>query len=364
MNQPVKSEAKGHTRNKSSTSRSMYRGARLPVGTLTPAASRPRASTKGPLDVDDDPLSTPGTPSASHGSPNPSLRRPPASPRARPTASSPVSQIGEPQRKDFSFLMRAEIYHPLTPLNVPLAFRSAPGQPDPRGRPEDLLARGHFRAAAIAAVQELTGSGGSRPSVDPRDTRRIFDLLYTRLACLTLIDATPLAAQEVKALEDLASVRTYVDDATGEHLVPWELRVLNVRLQALGFGDPRRAVMSYHDLGREARERIATAAARHAHSETELWKARLQELGIKVAGALVDMDDLPGAAHQLRSLRGHGDARLELARALLWLQLGDAESAKEWNHPGTVRHGRGGLRGGAGAVASAAVRARRRDGER
>ncbi|OAA54631.1 Tetratricopeptide-like helical [Cordyceps fumosorosea ARSEF 2679] len=200
-------------------------------------------------------------------SPNPSLRRAAASPRP---ASSPASQIGEPHRKDFSFLLRPEIYHPLTPLNVPLAFRSPPRQqPDPRDQPEALLARGHFRAAAIAAVQELTGSGGSGPGVDARDTRRIFDLLYARLACLTLIDATPLAAQEVKALEDLNSARTYVDDATGEHLVPWALRVLNVRLQALGFGDPRRAVMSYHDLAREARERVARAAARRDHSDAE-----------------------------------------------------------------------------------------------
>ncbi|XWW96114.1 hypothetical protein V2A60_004084 [Cordyceps javanica] len=312
MSQLVKPEAKGHTRNKSSTSRT----------------SRPRASTKGPLDADDDPLSAPGTPNPAQASPKPGLRGAPASPRERQAASSPVSQIGEPHRKDFSFLLRPEIYHPLTPLNVPLAFRSSPRQPDPRDRPEDLLARGHFRAAAIAAVQELTGSGAG-PGVDARDTRRIFDLLYTRLACLTLIDATPLAAQEVKALEDLNSVRTYVDDATGEHLVPWELRVLNVRLQALGFGDPRRAVMSYHDLAREARERISRAAARRDRPDGELWKARLQDLGIKVAGALIDMDDLPGAAHQLRGLRGRGDARLELSRALLWLQLGDADSARE-----------------------------------
>ncbi|KAM0744677.1 hypothetical protein ACQRIT_000061 [Beauveria bassiana] len=310
MSQPTKSSAKVHTRNKSSTSRT----------------SRPRASTKGPLDADDDPLSNPCTPAA-QTSPNSSIRRSTASPRGRQTVSSPVSQIGEPHRKDFSFLLRPEIYHPLTPLNVPLAFRSSSRQPDPSGRPEELLARGHFRAAAIAAVQELTGSG-TRPRVDPHDAPRIFDLLYTRLACLTLIDATSLAAQEVKALEDLTSIRTYVDETTGAHLVPWPLRVLNVRLQALGFGDPRRAVMSYHDLAREAREHIAKAAARHENSESELWKERLQELGVKVAGALIDMDDLPGAAHQLRSLRSCGDARLELCRALLWLQLGDAESAR------------------------------------
>lgn len=239
-----------------------------------------------------------------------------------------MPQVGEARPKDFSFLLRPEIYHPLTPLNVPVAFRNSQKQPDPGATPEDLLAKGHFRAAAVAAVQELTGSG-TGTGVDSHDAKRIFDLLYTRLACLTLIDATPLAAQEVKALEDLNSVRTYVDATTGEHLVPWELRVLNVRLQALGFGDPRRAVMSYHELAREARERIAKAVALRDNSASELWKSRLQDLGIKVAGALIDMDDLAGAAHHLRTLRNRGDGRLELSRALLWLQLGDTDSARE-----------------------------------
>ncbi|PHH83098.1 hypothetical protein CDD83_3063 [Cordyceps sp. RAO-2017] len=159
------------------------------------------------------------------------------------------------------------------------------------------------------------------------------DLLYTRLACLTLIDATPLAAQEVKALEDLNNARIYVDEATGEHLAPWELRVLNVRLQALGFGDPRRAVMSYHDLAREARQRIAKAAAASpdcAEPDAQLWKARLRDLGIQVAAALIDMDDLSGAAHHLDSLRDDGGwgPRLALSKALLWLHLGDVDRAR------------------------------------
>jgi tetratricopeptide (TPR) repeat protein len=151
--------------------------------------------------------------------------------------------------------------------------------------------------------------------------------LYTRLSCLTLIDATSLAAQEVKALEDL-NARTYIDDATGEHLVPWELRVLNVRLQALGFGDSRRAVMSYHELAREAREHISKAMSRHDNSARELWKARLHDLGIKVAGALIEMDDLAGASHHLASLPHKGDSKLALSKALLWLQLGDADRAR------------------------------------
>lgn len=276
-------------------------------------------------DGDSDPL-TP-QPSASL-SPNPQAqRRSSPSPRAQ-RHRSPISHVGEARAKDFSFLLKPEIYHPLTPLNVPLAFRNSSKQPSPEAPLEELLEKGHFRAAAIAAVQELTGSG-AHGSVDPKDAQRIFSLLYTRLACLTLIDATPLAAQEVKALEDLNNPRLYVDETTGRHLAPWELRVLNVRLQALGFGDTRRSVMSYHDLAREARARISRAMKDHENSEIELWKARLHELGVKVAGALVEMDDVQGAASHLSSLPSRGDNKMALSKALLWLQLGDVGSARE-----------------------------------
>ncbi|PNY23149.1 Uncharacterized protein TCAP_06900 [Tolypocladium capitatum] len=315
MSQTQGAPSQGHTRNKSSVTR----------------ASRPRSSTKGPLYTQNDPLSSPPTPQPAQLSP---ATQPPsrgASPaRPRHDASLPVPQVSEARPKDFAFLLRPEIYHPLTPLNVPLAFRNSPKQPDPTAPLEQLLERGHFRAAAIAAVQELTGSGagGGGGGVDPRDADRIFSLLYTRLACLTLIDSTPLAAQEVKALEDLNNIRTYVDETTGEHLVPWELRVLNVRLQALGFGDPRRAVMSYHELAREARDHTSKASAKHDNSARELWKARLHDLGIRVAGALIEMEDLSGAAHHLSSLRDRGDGKLALSKALLWLHVGDAERAR------------------------------------
>nr|RBQ94974.1 hypothetical protein FVER53263_10217 [Fusarium verticillioides] len=287
--------------------------------------SRPRSSTKGPLDLDDDPLLSPQqatTPQRviTH-------RNRISSPHPRSSTGTPVSQLGEARPKEFSFLLRPEIYHPLTPLNVPVAFRNPQKQPDPEAPIEELLASGHFRAAAIAAVQELTGSGASG-GINPTDSKRIFELLYTRLACLTLIDATPLAAQEVKALEDLNDIRRYVDETTGEHLVPWELRVLNVRLQSLGFGDYRRAVMSYHDLAREARDRISKAASQHDNSARELWKARLYDLGIQVAGALIELEDLTGAAHHLSTLRDRGDGKMMLTKALLWLHLGDVESAR------------------------------------
>ncbi len=231
--------------------------------------------------------------------------------------------------KDFSYLLKPEIYHQLSPLAIPAPFRAPGRQPAPETPIPELLAQGHFRAAAIAAVQALTSPGATSPA----DHARIFALLYARLACLCLMDATALAAQEAKALEDLNSA--FYRDATGARLVPWELRILGVRLQAIGFGDPRRAVMSYYELAREARDEVACAMQIHDHSAAELWKARLADLGIKVAGALFEMDDLAGAAEHLATL-GHGedkearkgDGRLAMSRALMWLHLGDVEAAR------------------------------------
>ena len=190
----------------------------------------------------------------------------------------------------------------------------------------ELLANGYFRAAAIAAAQALTGTG-SHPAPAPTDHARIFGLLYVRLSCLTLIDATPIAAQEVRALEDVNSA-FYMDEISGAHLVPWDLRVLVVRLQAMGFGDPRRAVMGYYDLAREARARVGEALAAHDNSASEAWKDRMVDLGVKVAGALVEMDDLAGARDHLAGLRDRADGKSGVAKALLWLHLGDTAAAR------------------------------------
>ncbi|KUI57450.1 Trafficking protein particle complex subunit 12 [Cytospora mali] len=325
MDQSQTLPSRGHVRNKSSTA----------------IASRPRSSTKGPLDAADDPLNPPRSPLpqvATRLIPsrplsrqgNPRLPSPRLPADRRHSSRSPAPhRVGSPAisaPKDFSYLLRPEIYQSLTPTAIPAPFRNSQRQPTPDTPIAELLANGHFRAAAIAAVQALTGSGG-QPAPAPTDHARIFELLYVRLSCLTLIDATQVAAQEVRALEDVNSV-FYMDDITGAHLVPWDLRVLVVRLQAMGFGDPRRAVMSYYDLAREARARVAEALAGHDNSASEVWKGRLVDLGVKVAGALVEMDDLAGAKDHLAGLRDQADGKLGMAKALLWLHLGDTAAAR------------------------------------
>lgn len=260
-----------------------------------------------------------------------------------------TSGPGSITAKDFSFLLRPEIYHPLTLLDVPPPFRVTSSQVDPLTPLNVLISSGHFRAAAIKAASLLTST--SIP-ISPSDHVQIFELVYTRLASLTLCNQTALAAQEVKALEDLNSAY-YRDDHDGSHLVPWELRVLAVRLQGMGFNDARRGVVGYYDLAREARlilsslkksrrEMKAKLSDRdesddadeesekleELEREIQLWENRLAELGIRVASALIEMEDLEGATRFLASLTPSSSSHLSIQKALLWLCIGDVEAAR------------------------------------
>ncbi|KAK1827348.1 hypothetical protein QBC39DRAFT_420549 [Podospora conica] len=242
MDQPKDEAPKGHTRTRSAVK-----------------ATRPRSSTKGPLDLDDPGLPTP-TLSLTHLL-SPTLYPPPPAPPLPP-----------------SFSLR-----PPPPTTTPLPT---------------LLTSGLFRLAALSAAHALTGP--TRPH--PSDHTTIFRLLYTRLACLALVDPT-LAAAEARALD--------LDAALAADLVPWGLRVLLVRLQALG--DGRRAVMGYYELAREARGKG--------------WTGRLGDVGVRVAGAMVEMGDWEGAAGVLAGVGGDTEG-VEVMRGLVWLQMGDVEAAR------------------------------------
>ncbi len=128
-------------------------------------------------------------------------------------------------------------------------------------------------------------------------------------------------------LEDLNST-FYRDEITQAHLVPWELRVLAVRLQGIGLGDRRRGVMGYYDLAREAR----TEAFKAQGEERKLWEERLSDLGLRVGNALVEMGDLDSAARHLESLRvGVAEEEKEKMKArlaLLYLRIGDGAAAR------------------------------------
>ncbi len=121
--------------------------------------------------------------------------------------------------------------------------------------------------------------------------------------------------------------------------VPWELRVLAIRLQALSCDDWRRALMGYYELAREARSNIAACASatrEKGEDITLLWRGRLYDLGVRVANALVEMGDLKAAAMHLASLKSaSGNAATSgeylaaiMKEALVWLSLGDVASVR------------------------------------
>ena len=109
--------------------------------------------------------------------------------------------------------------------------------------------------------------------------------------------------------------------------MPWELRVLAVRL-LLAEKQDARAVMAYYELARDARGEVG----RTKGEERSIWKDRLRDLGTRVANALVEMGDLVGACRHLETLAAEGEEG-EMMRGrlgLLWLRIGNLEKARRY----------------------------------
>lgn len=250
--------------------------------------------------------------------------------------------------KDLSYLLRYDLYHPLSQIDIPPALRSGfvtltADEPvsSSIGRLEKLLAEGQFLHAAYLSGVILTSS-----LLSPTDVKVNFALFYTRLACLELSGNTILAAQESKALEDLSSTFYFVpadveatDTGAGDgkggslvhyprHIVPWPLRVLAVRLQSIGFGDSRRGISGLYELGLEARREIMRPGI--GQEERNIWRERLADLGIRSVNALIEMGDLDTAKRSLNNLSvSNADERHRMRKALLLLLIGDIDAARQ-----------------------------------
>jgi hypothetical protein len=254
--------------------------------------------------------------------------------------------------KDLSFLLRHNIFHTLSHLDIPPPLRSEflilnPGEPlsSSLSTLEKLLTEGRFLVAAHFSASILTSS-----LISPTDIKIIFSLFYTRLACLELSGNTVIAAQESKALEDLSSAFYYIDvgepGASNEndpkhehehehadaheprHIVPWPLRVLAVRLQSIGFGDSRRSIGGLYEIGLEARREVMRSGA--SESERDVWRQRLADLGVRSINALIEMGDFDAARRSLENLRVPGPETeiTKLRKALLHLRVGDLDAAE------------------------------------
>jgi hypothetical protein len=155
-----------------------------------------------------------------------------------------------------------------------------------------------------------------------------------------------MAAQEAKALEDLSS-GFYYDDPhpdkesedegsegrthkVPEHIMPFGLRLQALRLQSVGFSDPRRGVSSLYDVGMECREHLSSPIT--SLEQRKLWTERLREVSLRVVNALVEMGDLDAAARTLESLKPaeDGDVALWISRMiLLRIKMGDIYHAEK-----------------------------------
>lgn len=186
---------------------------------------------------------------------------------------------------------------------------------------EDLIQAGHFRRAAETALTELLASSSS-------DVDRIFRLMYTRLACLVITSRPDLAADEAVPLTDFLN-RNTPDAKDVLPVVPWELRLLLVRLQSIAAADDeRRAVMSLYALSGEVRSHLADAKADGDELSVQSWSERLSDLGLRVTDTLVEIGELETAVRHLDTLAGIDADIINSRKALLSMRMGDLNSAK------------------------------------
>lgn len=222
--------------------------------------------------------------------------------------------------KDFSFLQDGAAYHLLPTNTIPTPFLNSPSLPSPSTPIATLLLTGHYRLAATSCARNIL-------SASPADHSTLFHNFHIRLASLCLLSEHALAAQESKLLGDLNSA-FYRHPLTNAHLVPWDLRLLVVRLAALGYGEWRKGVMGYYELARECRENIVRSTT--SEEERREWRVRLRDCGVRVANVLVEMGDFEGAGRHLSTLnRGdEGTGEIALMETLVWLRVGDIASAR------------------------------------
>ncbi|OCT45618.1 hypothetical protein CLCR_01563 [Cladophialophora carrionii] len=324
-------------------------------------AALPRRTTKGPLDAPADPLAV------SVASPQPQQLVSPQSEVSEPLAqtsttgkSSTTAQQEQPapagqqpappaEERDLSFLLDSSICHALSQVEVPGPFRK-PFLPPPSPETslsaslqqlDSLLSQCDFLRAA-----QLAGSILVSGTIRPTDSETIFRVIEIRYSCLELSGNLLMAAQEAKALEDLSS-GFYYDDPhpekepeddgserqsrkVPEHIMPFGLRLQALRLQSVGFSDPRRGVSSLYDVGLECREHLSSPLT--TLEQRKLWTERLREVSIRVVNALIEMGDLDTAARTLESLKPDEDEDLALwvsRIVLLRIKMGDISRAEK-----------------------------------
>lgn len=222
---------------------------------------------------------------------------------------------------DLQFLLDRRLYHQIPTDDIAPGFAESNNQPPLGSRLEDLIQAGHFRRAAETALIDLLASNSG-------DADRIFKLLYTRLACLVVISRPDLAADEAVTLTDFLN-RNSPEAKDVLPAIPWELRLLLVRLQSIAAADDgRRAVMSLYALSGDVRSHLADARSDGDEAAMRVWSERLKDLGLKVADTLVEIGEFETAARHLDTLVNVDEDVINSRKALLSIRIGDLASAK------------------------------------
>lgn len=242
-------------------------------------------------------------------------------------ASTPTTQATEPAQAtatnvDLGFLLDRRNYHQIAVDDLSPAFLESKHKPPLGANLTDLIEHGHFRRAAEAALDELFQCSRS-------DADRILKLLYTRLACLVVAGIPDLAADEAVTLADFLH-RNAQGAKDVLPIVPWELRLLLVRLQSIVAQDGgRRAIMALYALSAEVRAHLKEARGFGDESAISNWSARLTDLGLRVADSLVEMGELETATRHLDTLTGADADEIHTRKALLRIRVGDVVAAKK-----------------------------------
>jgi thioredoxin-like negative regulator of GroEL len=234
---------------------------------------------------------------------------------------------------DLSPLLRPSLYAPVPTTAIAAPFLDTTQQPAPDTDLEVLLSHRRFIHAADKATDILTSG-----SVSPSSTQKILELLYTRFSCLVIVNQTSLAAKEAKPLVELLAresgtyTRPYREIFLSQ--VPWSLRLLLLKLSGLGADVHRRTIMGLYALSTDCRTLAARAKSENDDASFKLWKSRLQDLGLRVAGELIEMGELETARRHLdtlsldTSIDAEEEVKTRIRKTLLLLKLGDIQAAE------------------------------------
>jgi trafficking protein particle complex subunit 12 len=222
---------------------------------------------------------------------------------------------------DLGFLQDKGIYHAIPLEDVFPGFLNSELQPPGDTPLPELLDGGHFRRAADASVRLLL-------QCQSNDAEQILQLLYTRLACLVLVSRPDIAVQEALPLTELLA-RNAPGAKDFLPLIPWELRVLLVRLQSMGATDGgRRGIMALYGLAAEIRTHLRKARDGSDAAECQKWSDRLHDVGLRVADALVEMGELETASRHLDTVSDTDNDEIAYRKALLRVRVGDVTGAE------------------------------------